>query len=50
MLISNAASGLIVLQEMDHMPGSNIGLYSFCILVVFGGLCILVSGEQEVAI
>jgi len=47
MLISNAASGCIVLQEMDNHPTWKVAMYAVCILVVFIGLCILVSGEGE---
>jgi len=46
MLVANAASGCIVLQEMDNHEPWKAAMYTLCILTVVVGLCVLVSGEM----
>jgi len=47
MIVANAASGCIVLGDMDNAEPYNAVCFTLCIIVVVVGLLVLISGEED---
>ena len=46
MIVANAASGCIVMREMDEESGWKVLCYALCIVAVVSGLVVLILGED----